>query len=566
VLRVGLKLLLLVLLSGTGASASDPAAAMVFVRVFGDVTVEFEEAWKQPMSELGVEVATGSGFVIAPAGLILTNHHVVSGSRRMARVQGENARVTTKVARIEVVVGSGEERRTFEPWLAAQDAGLDLAVLQVNASDLPYVPFGDSDAVEPGRATKVLGFPFGRGLEVGREAGPDVVPEATVTGGSLSAARADEEGGTRFLQTDATMHPGSSGGPMLDEDGYLIGVVKMKVAAGRGEPGPGFGVPVNLVKDFLEAQGLLSQLPTARLRRGVVHGLEWKKFGIELPDSQTDRSPARLRLETGDSDAAVSVRVERVATPWTTAELEEALLQGTALPGFVPSPAASRRRWERDRPPGVLGSAVGTAPDGRPFAIEYSIVDLGREKLVASYSGPPDDIAFNLSLIRGSLRTLEAQRLLTREVRAPFRAVFEPVPYPGPAAGDVPMPAGWVSEPTTSASCEPPGGAGAGLAASPPGDFTVVLRVLVFDSATVTSERLAAECAGQPGRATARRSRRLGADLVTRSVVLSSGEVVLLLEAEAPEAKATVVAELFDAWVRQVAEGAPRPEGYAHAP
>ena len=229
----------------------------------------------------------------------------MNGTSQAARIQGEVARVTTVVKRIEVVVGSGDGRQTFEPWVAAQDADLDLAVLQVNTSDLPYVPFGDSDAQEPGAATKVLGFPFGRGLEVGKRPGGDVVPEATVTGGSLSAARADEEGGTRFLQTDASVHPGSSGGPMLDEDGYLIGVVKMKFAAGRAAPGPGFGVPVNLVKDFLEAHGLLSQLPTERLRRGVVHGLEWKRFGIELPDGLADTSAARLSLETGDSGRVV---------------------------------------------------------------------------------------------------------------------------------------------------------------------------------------------------------------------------------------------------------------------
>jgi len=350
---------------------------------------------------------------------------------------------------------------------------------------------------------------------------------------------------------------------MLDEDGYLIGVVKMKVAAGRAEAGPGFGVPVNLVKDFLEAQGLLAQLPTARLRRGVVHGLEWKKFGLELPDSLADRSPARLRLDTGDSGGEISVRVERVVTPWSTAELEEALLQGKALPGFVPSPAVSRRRWERDRPPGVLGSAVGTAPDGRRFRIEYAILDLGREKVVAGFVAPPDDIAFNLSLVRGSLLGLEAERLLTREVRGPLKVAFELVPYPGATAGAVPLPAGWISEPTMSASCEKAGGAEAGLAASPPGDFTVVLRALVFDRSAITSERLARECGGQPGPGplSARRSRRLGADVVTRGIVLTSGEAVLLLEAEAPEAKSAFVRELFDAWILQVPEGAARPEG-----
>lgn len=548
-------LVIVALAGGPLASASDPAQAMVFVRVFGDVEVAFEKPWKQPFAEKDVEIATGSGFVIAPSGLILTNHHVVNGGGRVARIQGEVARVTTTVKRVEVVVGSGDERQTFEPWVAAQDAELDLAVLQVNASDLPYVPFGDSDAVEAGGATRVLGFPFGRGLEVGKRPGGDVVPEVTVTGGSLSAARADDEGGTRFLQTDASMHPGSSGGPMLDEDGYLIGVVKMKFAAGRTAPGPGFGVPVNLVKDFLETHGLLSQLPTERLRRGVVHGLGWKKFGLELPDGLADSATARLRLDSGDSGGPISVRVDRVATPWTAGELEEALLQGKALPDFVPSSAVNRRHFERGKPPRIVGSAVGTAPGGRPFRVEYAIVDLGREKVVARFLAPPDDMAFNLSLVRRSLEGLEAERLLTREVRSPLKAAFEPVPFPGAKGGTLPLPAGWVSEATTSASCEKAPGAEAGLAASPPGDFTVVLRALAFGRAATPPETLVRDCGG-PGRQGSsydQRSTRLGVTLAIWGVVLPRGEETLLLEAEAPEEKAPLLRELFEAWVRQVA-------------
>ena len=83
----------------------------------------------------------------------------------------------------------------------------------------------------------------------------------TVTAGSLSAARADDAGDTRFLQTDATMLPGNSGGPMLDEDGYVVGVVRMKLSRDATSAGAGFTVPVNVVKDFLEPNGLLERLP-----------------------------------------------------------------------------------------------------------------------------------------------------------------------------------------------------------------------------------------------------------------------------------------------------------------
>jgi hypothetical protein len=313
---------------------------------------------------------------------------------------------------------------------------------------------------------------------------------------------------------------------------------------------------VNLVKDFLEGHGLLSQLPTERLRRGVVHGLEWKQFGIELPDGLADSSTARLRLDSGDSGGTISVRVDRVATPWTSGELEVALLQGEALPGFVPSSAAKRRSLARGKPPRVLGSAAGTAPSGRPFRVEYAIVDLGREKVVARFLAPPDDMAFNLGLVRRSLEGLEAERLLTREVRSPLRAALEAVPFPGATAGAaIPWPAGWVSEPTTSASCEKAPAAESGLAASPPGDFTVVLRALGYGRA-IPPEALVRACGGSRGQGNSyiQRSSRLGVPLATWGVVLARGEETLLLEAEAPEGKAPLVRELFEAWVRQVAQ------------
>lgn len=538
------------------ANASDPADAIVFLRVFGDVQAEFTRPWRQAFVREDVEISTGSGFVIAPSGLILTSHHVVEGKTTAVRIEGEDARMTTTVKRIEAVVG-GEAPQTFESWVAAEDARLDLAVLRVNASDLAYLPFGDSDAAETGSPTRVLGFPFGRRLEVGRQPAPEVVPEVTVTAGSLSAARADEQGDTRFLQTDASVHPGNSGGPMIDEEGYAIGVVRMKFSPARSEAGPGFSVPINLVKDFLDAHGLGEQLPTARLRRGVVHGLDWKMLGLELPDGFADDSPKRLRLDTGDSGGVFSVRVERVTTPWTIAALEEALLQAKGLPDFVPAPAAAGRRLERGKPTRVLGSAAGTTAEGGPFRVEYALLDLGREKVVARYLAPPDDMAFNLSLVRHSLEGLEATHLLTKEVRAPLGTTFELMPYAGAGTGAIPLPAGWITEPAVEASCEGVGTAEAGLAASPPGDFTVVLRALRFARGTIAPGTLARTCGGSGATASSydQRFRRLGVDYGAQGVFVPQGEETLLLEVEAPVAKLPFIRELFEAWARRMAEG-----------
>jgi len=208
----GMKALSAVVLLSGGAGAAVPrterppaADAMAFIRVVGDLNVRFTEVYKPSFVRKNVEVGTGSGFVIAPSGLVLTNRHVVRDEPVLRVVDGHEAEVTLESRRIEVAIGPGGSVAVLDGAVVAEDAELDLAVLQVTAADLPYLPFGDSDAVDPGRPVQVLGFPFGRQVEVGRRSEGGVVPQVTVTAGSLSAAREDEEGDRRYLQTDAAV-------------------------------------------------------------------------------------------------------------------------------------------------------------------------------------------------------------------------------------------------------------------------------------------------------------------------------------------------------------------------
>src|SRR5262245_29786841 len=111
------------LLAMLGALAAAPAAvaqapppgaeAAAFIRVVGDFRMEYKRVWKLPVERRDIEVATGSGFVISPSGLILTNHHVVSGRSFVRPVEGEPAEVTMEVTRIEAVVGAGDARQTL---------------------------------------------------------------------------------------------------------------------------------------------------------------------------------------------------------------------------------------------------------------------------------------------------------------------------------------------------------------------------------------------------------------------------------------------------------------------
>jgi S1-C subfamily serine protease len=546
----------------SGGDEAQRADAMAFVRVAGDLNVRFTKVYKQPYVERDVEVATGSGFVIAPSGLVLTNLHVVSDGPFTEVIDGYEAEVSLQSRRIEVAIGPGGSVAVLEGAIVASDADLDLAVLQVTAADLPYLPFGDSDAVEPGEPVQVLGFPFGRRAEVGKQADAGVVPRVSVTAGSLSAAREDDEGGRRYLQTDASVQPGNSGGPMLDDEGYAVGVVRMKLSRGATAQGAGFGIPINLVKDFLDAHGLLALLPVSRLRPGVVHSFDWKKLRVEMPDGFQDGSPSRLRVATGETGDGISFRVDRAATPWDRGTLEEAMLGGKALPGFVPAPAASVRPLDRGRPARRVGTATGTLPDGERFRVEYALLDVRGESVVARYLGPPDALAFNLGLLRRSLERLEAGRLLTAEVSRPLSPAFEAMALPGAEGGRVPMPAAWSYEPAASSVCAHVPPAVAGLLASPQGDFTVALRALRWSGAASGVAEAVRACGapfevpgGPAGGVTGSYTGqfdRLGVPTEALGVLVEREGESLLLELEAPVAKLAFVEGLYDRWVREV--------------
>ncbi len=564
--------------TGQVLAQTDPArsaAAMAFIRVVGDLRIDHGDA-SQPVVRKDVAVATGSGFVIAPSGLVLTNWHVVE-TETLSREGGPEMSVDN--ARIQVFVGSGGSEGGWEAHVVASSAEDDLAALQLTAADLQYLPFGDSDGVQAGRPVKLMGFPFGRQAEVAKQA-DDVIPEVTVTAGSLSATRSDDAGDTRYLQTDATMLPGNSGGPMLDEDGYVVGVVRMKLSRDATSAGAGFTVPVNVVKDFLDRNGLLDRLPSVRLRPGVRHSLDWKQLAVDLPDGYLDRSLARVSAEAGEV-GEIDFRVDRWETPWRAAGLEEALLGGEAVRGFVPAAAAPGPRVARERraaegaglgkAASLIGSGVGTDALGGRFRVEYAVVDLGGEKVVARYLGPADAVAFNLGLLRRSLQSLSAGPLLfslpLRSVAASPDALLEPATFAN-GEGGVVVPRAWSREPATQAGCEALPPADAGLVVRHPADYTLVLRALRWGVGAPLLARALASCGALrsgsrpagPGAAAALpayafRMDRLGVPVAVRGVLVSRGGETLLLELEAPLAKLPVVEELYAGWVQRVTGG-----------
>ena len=186
--------LLLAALCASVASADEraPSDATVFIRVIGEVRAEFQRAWKQSMEQHDVEFATGSGFVVSPSGYVLTNHHVVSGEDLTLEREGQQVRVKLEVRKVEVVFPADGTR--IEARVEAVDPDLDLAVLSLNGADLPFITMGDSDALQAGQPIQVLGYPFGRAVEVGRSVAAETVPQPTVSRGSVAALRASDVG------------------------------------------------------------------------------------------------------------------------------------------------------------------------------------------------------------------------------------------------------------------------------------------------------------------------------------------------------------------------------------
>lgn len=167
----------------------------------------------------------GSGFVIRD-GYILTNHHVVEGAAEISITLPDGRRFEVTNIRDQVLV----DRQT------------DLAIIKVNAHDLPIADLGDSDDVIIGEWSIAIGNPFGLRMED---------PRPTVTVGVVSAVKRDfrpDESGrvyTGMIQTDASINPGNSGGPLVNSDGQVIGLNTFIFSSSGGSLGIGFAIPIN---------------------------------------------------------------------------------------------------------------------------------------------------------------------------------------------------------------------------------------------------------------------------------------------------------------------------------
>ena len=168
------------------------------------------------------EKGLGSGVIVSPDGYILTNNHVVDGATE-----------------VRVVLG---DKREFNAKVVGTDPKTDIAVLKIDATNLPAITIADSAKVEVGDYAIAIGNPFGVGK--------------TVTMGIVSAKGRSHlgiEDYEDFIQTDAPINPGNSGGALVNDQGQLIGINTAIIAHGsEGNQGIGFAIPANLARDVME--------------------------------------------------------------------------------------------------------------------------------------------------------------------------------------------------------------------------------------------------------------------------------------------------------------------------
>lgn len=243
--------------------------------------------------------ALGSGFIIDPTGYVVTNNHVIRKADRVTVTLQDNTVLPAKVI--------GHDDRT------------DLALLKVTSPHpLPFVSFGDSDTARVGNWVLAIGNPFGL--------------SGTVTAGIVSSRGRNIEQGPydNFIQTDAPINKGNSGGPLFDMHGAVIGVNTAIYSPSGGSVGIGFSIPSN------EARGIIEQLrKTGHVSRGwigvriqdvtqeIADGLGLKPARGALIAGVDSKGPAaKAKLETGDVIQALNGKpIEGHALPRLIADL-----------------------------------------------------------------------------------------------------------------------------------------------------------------------------------------------------------------------------------------------------
>jgi serine protease Do len=270
-------------------------ASATVVQIFATSFTAGEGVLPRSVDLVTTERASGSGVIVAADGYIVTNAHVVRGARRL---------------RVEIPMRDAGQSilpmrsRPVTAQVIGLDLETDLAVIKVDLKNLPTLPFADSDELRAGQLVLAFGSPLGL--------------QNSVTLGVVSAVarQLEPESPMIYVQTDASINPGSSGGPLVDLAGRLVGINTLIVTQAGGNEGLGFAAPSNIVRTVYE-----QIRKTGRVRRGdigirpqtvtpvLAAGLRLPRdYGVVLGDVLPESPAGRAGLRAGDLVVALDGR------------------------------------------------------------------------------------------------------------------------------------------------------------------------------------------------------------------------------------------------------------------
>ena len=275
----------------------------------------------------------GSGFLISPDGYVVTNNHVIAAGARGATVDS-----------ITVIL---PDRKEYTARLVGKDPASDLALLKIDGTNLPFVRFGDSAKARVGDWVVAIGNPFGLG--------------STVTAGIVSALhRVTGQGGAydRFIQTDASINQGNSGGPMFDLSGNVIGINSQILSPTGGNVGIGFAIPAEEAKPIIDTLMKGTSVKRGYLGVGIQPVNDDIAAALGLPK---DRGELISRVEPGEAADKAGVKqgdvVVRVNNQDVTPDQTLSYLVAKSTPG-----SQVKLDLIRDGRPLTVTATSGTRP------------------------------------------------------------------------------------------------------------------------------------------------------------------------------------------------------------
>ncbi|MBB3764412.1 Do family serine endopeptidase [Sphingomicrobium lutaoense] len=282
-----------------------------FFRRFQNQPPSQDDGEEGPTRETG---SLGSGFIISPDGYIVTNNHLIQSR--------------TGNGTVDEVIVTLTDRTEYDARIVGRDESSDLALLKIDGANLPYVNWGNSDNVRVGDWVIAIGNPYGF--------------DGTVTAGIVSAIqRGVNTGPNRYIQTDASINQGNSGGPMFDMAGNVVGVNSALISPTGASVGIGLAIPADQARPVIEALRRGERPQRGYLGVGLQGLDEDIAAGLGLPSERGELVrtivPGEAAQKAGirQGDVIIAINGQEVNQDQTVSYLAARLRPGTKVPVVI---------------------------------------------------------------------------------------------------------------------------------------------------------------------------------------------------------------------------------------